>query len=117
MKATQLTPFIFVCLPWERIEMSEPPSLMLRYTNVLTAVRRRVIMQKNLTAIGNSLGIVIEKPILELLGITRDQGLLESAPAIAASHLLRRIPSSRLISNGGRIRVSHRRKSVISGRQ
>jgi antitoxin MazE len=29
-------------------------------------------MQKNLTAIGNSLGIVIEKPILELLGITKD---------------------------------------------
>jgi antitoxin MazE len=29
-------------------------------------------MQKNLTAIGNSLGIVIEKPILELLGISRE---------------------------------------------
>ena len=29
-------------------------------------------MQKSLTAIGNSLGIVIEKPILELLGITRE---------------------------------------------
>ena len=29
-------------------------------------------MQKTLTAIGNSLGIVIEKPILELLGITKD---------------------------------------------
>lgn len=29
-------------------------------------------MQKNLTAIGNSLGIVIEKPILELLGITKE---------------------------------------------
>lgn len=32
-------------------------------------------MQKNLTAIGNSLGIVIEKPILELLGITKDTPL------------------------------------------
>jgi antitoxin MazE len=29
-------------------------------------------MRKNLSAIGNSLGIVIEKPILELLNITRD---------------------------------------------
>ncbi len=29
-------------------------------------------MQKNLTAIGNSLGIVIEKPILDLLEITRE---------------------------------------------
>jgi antitoxin component of MazEF toxin-antitoxin module len=29
-------------------------------------------MRKKLTAIGNSLGIVIEKPILELLDIDRD---------------------------------------------
>ncbi len=29
-------------------------------------------MHKNLTTIGNSLGIVIEKPILQLLGINRD---------------------------------------------
>jgi len=29
-------------------------------------------MQKTLTSIGNSLGIVIEKPILELLGITKE---------------------------------------------
>lgn len=29
-------------------------------------------MRKNLSAIGNSLGLVIEKPILELLNITRD---------------------------------------------
>lgn len=32
-------------------------------------------MRKNLSAIGNSLGIVIEKPILELLNITRDTEL------------------------------------------
>lgn len=32
-------------------------------------------MQKKLTAIGNSLGVVIEKPILELLGIDRDTEL------------------------------------------
>jgi antitoxin component of MazEF toxin-antitoxin module len=32
-------------------------------------------MRKNLSAIGNSLGLVIEKPILELLGITRDTEL------------------------------------------
>ncbi len=32
-------------------------------------------MQKRLSAIGNSLGIVIEKPILELLKIDRDTDL------------------------------------------
>jgi len=32
-------------------------------------------VRKNLSAIGNSLGIIIEKPILELLGITRDTEL------------------------------------------
>lgn len=32
-------------------------------------------MRKNLSAIGNSLGLVIEKPILELLNITRDTEL------------------------------------------
>lgn len=32
-------------------------------------------MRKNLTAIGNSLGIVIEKPILELLNITKETPL------------------------------------------
>lgn len=32
-------------------------------------------MRKKLTAIGNSLGVVIEKPILELLGIGRDTEL------------------------------------------
>ncbi len=29
-------------------------------------------MQKHLTPVGNSLGVLIEKPILELLGITRE---------------------------------------------
>lgn len=32
-------------------------------------------MIKNLTAIGNSLGLIIDRPILELLGITRDTAL------------------------------------------
>lgn len=32
-------------------------------------------MRKYLSAIGNSLGLVIEKPILELLNITRDTEL------------------------------------------
>jgi len=31
-----------------------------------------VIMRKNLTVIGNSLGIIIEKPILDLLGIGKE---------------------------------------------
>ncbi len=34
-----------------------------------------VPMRKKLTAIGNSLGVVIEKPILELLDIDRDTEL------------------------------------------
>ena len=29
-------------------------------------------VQKHLTPVGNSLGVLIEKPILELLGITRE---------------------------------------------
>lgn len=33
------------------------------------------MMKKNLTVIGNSLGLIIEKPILDLLGITRDTEL------------------------------------------
>jgi len=32
-------------------------------------------MKKNLTAIGNSLGIIIEKPILDLLGISKETPL------------------------------------------
>jgi len=32
-------------------------------------------MKKKLSAVGNSLGIVIEKPILELLGINRETEL------------------------------------------
>lgn len=32
-------------------------------------------MKKNLTVIGNSLGLIIEKPILDLLGITRESVL------------------------------------------
>ena len=34
-----------------------------------------MVMRKKLTAIGNSLGVVIEKPILELLDIDRDTEL------------------------------------------
>ena len=32
-------------------------------------------MKKNLTVIGNSLGIIIEKPILDLLGISKESEL------------------------------------------
>ncbi len=32
-------------------------------------------MKKNLTTIGNSLGIIIEKPILDLLGINKESEL------------------------------------------
>lgn len=37
-----------------------------------TLVRTRFAMQKKLSNIGNSLGIIIEKPILELLRIDKD---------------------------------------------
>lgn len=43
--------------------------------NLDYAMPARRLMRKNLSAIGNSLGLVIEKPILELLGITRDTEL------------------------------------------
>lgn len=32
-------------------------------------------MKKNLTAIGNSLGLIIEKPILDILGFSRETDL------------------------------------------
>jgi antitoxin MazE len=32
-------------------------------------------MRKNLTVVGNSLGLIIEKPILDILGIARDTEL------------------------------------------
>jgi antitoxin MazE len=38
-------------------------------------VRTEAIIRKKLSAIGNSLGLVIEKPILELLDIDRDTEL------------------------------------------
>lgn len=34
-----------------------------------------VLMRKNLTTIGNSLGLIIEKPILDILGFTRETDL------------------------------------------
>jgi len=40
-----------------------------------TPVRTSCAMRKKLSAIGNSLGLVIEKPILELLGIDRETEL------------------------------------------
>lgn len=40
-----------------------------------TYVRTEPGMRKKLSAIGNSLGVVIEKPILELLDINRDTEL------------------------------------------
>ena len=60
-------------------------------------------MRKNLSAIGNSLGLVIEKPILELLGITRDTELeittdgtrliVEPVPTRKVRRNLRRVAS------------------------
>jgi antitoxin component of MazEF toxin-antitoxin module len=34
-----------------------------------------VLMRKHLTTIGNSLGLIIEKPILDILGFTRETDL------------------------------------------
>lgn len=42
---------------------------------VVRWLERRLAMRKRLSAIGNSLGIVIEKPILELLDIDRETEL------------------------------------------
>ena len=38
-------------------------------------LQREVFMKKKLSAVGNSFGLVIEKPILELLNIDRDTEL------------------------------------------
>lgn len=42
---------------------------------MLYACYNIVIMRKNLTVIGNSLGLIIEKPILDILGITKETQL------------------------------------------
>ena len=42
---------------------------------ILRACYNIVTMTKNLVAIGNSLGIIIEKPILDILNIERDTPL------------------------------------------
>lgn len=64
-----------------------------------------VIMTKNLVAIGNSLGIIIEKPILDLLKIERDTPLevrtdgeqLLIRPAIENDHSKRVKEASRWV--------------------
>jgi antitoxin MazE len=45
------------------------------YYPVLTSVERGARVIKKLTAVGNSLGFIIERPILELLNITKDTPL------------------------------------------
>lgn len=77
-------------------------------------------MRKNLSAIGNSLGLVIEKPILELLGITRDTELevttdgtrliVEPVRGGKAKRGLRPIASAPKADRGGDIRTALRRK-------
>ena len=42
------------------------------YCSLLILCYNIVRMRKNLTVIGNSLGIIIEKPILDLLGISKE---------------------------------------------
>lgn len=65
-----------------------------------------MVMRKHLSAIGNSLGIVIEKPILELLDIDRE------------TELEVRTDGSRLIiepvRNGRRRRVSASAERVMA---
>ena len=65
-------------------------------------------MRKKLSAIGNSLGIVIEKPILELLGITRETELemtTEGGKLIIAP--VRRTRRARVKSAIDRVLVDH----------
>lgn len=45
--------------------------LLIMYVQCYNNVR----MKKNLITVGNSLGIIIEKPILDLLGISKDTQL------------------------------------------
>lgn len=61
-------------------------------------------MRKNLTAIGNSFGIVIEKPILDLLGIDKETQLEISTNG---KHLI--IKPVREISRAEKIKAATRR--------
>ncbi len=60
-------------------------------------------MRKNLSVIGNSLGLVIEKPILELLNITRDTELEVTTDG------------SRLIIEPVRVEKQRARRERVSG--
>lgn len=64
-------------------------------------------MRKNLTTIGNSMGIIIERPILDLLGFTRETPLemktdgqrLIIEPATSTREELVREATARAIKN------------------
>lgn len=47
----------------------------LRVIRVFERAYNEMAMIKKLSAVGNSLGIIIERPVLELLGITKDTPL------------------------------------------
>ena len=65
-------------------------------------------MKKRLTAIGNSLGIVIEKPILELLGIDRETEIEMTTDGVRlVLEPVRRKPSHRVASAVERSMTNH----------
>lgn len=64
-------------------------------------------MRKNLSAIGNSLGIVIEKPILELLNITRDTEL--EITTDGSRLIIEPVRTGETEGRGGRVGVATKR--------
>ena len=58
-------------LAWEEVLAERGPPV----GTLLVRTYNMVAMIKKLSAVGNSLGLIIERPILELLNITRDTPL------------------------------------------
>jgi antitoxin component of MazEF toxin-antitoxin module len=65
-------------------------------------------MKKKLTAIGNSLGIVIEKPILELLDIDRDTEIeMQTNGKVIVLEPIRRSRRQRVVEAARRVMEAH----------
>jgi len=66
-------------------------------------------MEKKLTAIGNSLGVIIERPILDLLNIDRDTVLEITTDGVGLFITPRRqVPASAIESSANRLSEIHR---------
>lgn len=67
-------------------------------------------MRKNLTTIGNSLGVIIERPILDILGFSRDTELEVTTDG-------KRLIIERVAENSRENRIRSLTKEVISSHE